>query len=79
MPTCVFVLWMGRLFGRRGALTAGTVFLAMALGFLILLFAQGPGLHRLWGLVFPPPLIVGALAGLAIRRFWSRPIGASGE
>ena len=75
----VIVFWMGRLFGRRGALAAGAVFIAVALGFLILLFALGPGLHRLFGFVFPPPLIVGALGGLAIRHHWPGPIGASAE
>ena len=78
-PTCVIVLWMGRLFGRRGALTAGAVFIAMAVGLLILLFALGPGLHRLFAFMFPPPMLLGALAGLAIRRFWPGPIGASAE
>ena len=78
LPTCVVVLWMGRLFGR-GAMAAGAVFIAVALGFLILLFALGPGLHRLFGFMFPPPLIVGALVGLAIRHLWPGPISAAAE
>jgi hypothetical protein len=67
IPTCVAVFWVGRLFGRRGALTAGAIFIAVAAGLLILLFALGPGLHRLFGFMFPPPLIVGAVAGLALK------------
>jgi len=64
--SCLIVIWMSGLFGRRGALIAAGVLVALGFGIVILLYALGPGPHRLWSFIFPFPVIVGALVGLAI-------------
>lgn len=70
LPACGIVLWIGGLFGRRGALAAATVELISTLAFWLLVSATGPGLHLMVLLVVPPPLIVGALLGLVIWYVW---------
>ena len=64
----LFVLWMGGLFGRRGALTALAVVAVVCLGMLMLptTGAHGPT----YFVILPVPLSLGAMLGLVVWYVW---------
>jgi hypothetical protein len=61
------VVWMEGPHGWKGALARAFFLIAIAVGFSIATMAPGPGLQFLYVLLIAPPLIVGVVAGLALR------------
>jgi hypothetical protein len=66
IPACVVVLWMGRLFGRPGALISSAVLIAGAL----LPWTSTNPTRIFYELAFSIPLIFGALLGLVVWYVW---------
>ncbi len=68
LVSCVLVLWMGGIFGRRGLLVTTAIVVA---GALALWLSVGPEGYLYLVVAFALPLAFGALIGTVVWYVWS--------